>query len=474
MNTAACTQPTILVVDDHPNMLRLLCKVLRPDGRVLTASSGDEAIQVLQRESVDVVLADLRMPGTDGLAVLRACRQLRPRTQFILMTAYASVPTAVEALRLGAFDYLTKPVDPELARTTVMRAIGRVAQPTDAAPASGELLPGLLGASAPMTELTALVRKFAASEATVLLLGETGTGKELVARATHRLSGRASGPFVPINCAALPAELLESELFGFARGTFTGAARERPGLFEEATGGTLFLDEIGEMPTVLQAKLTRALEERAIRRLGEARERPVNVRLVAATHRDLEAMVEAGDFRADLWYRLNVAVVRIPPLRERAGDIELLASRFLKASGGTRSEQLVGFTRAALDALQRYGWPGNVRQLRSAIDRACAVASASRIDLGDLPAEVCGAFGPSEQDIADQTWSEVLEATRAATARRYLQAVLDRHDGRVADAAVHAGIERESFYRLMRKYGVAAPISDSGSPHTPRGRNSGG
>jgi two-component system response regulator HydG len=389
--------------------------------------------------------------------VLKRCKALRPAAEFILMTAYASVPTAIEALRLGAYDYLTKPFEPEAARAAVLRAIGRAATPLPE-PSAGapreEVLPGMLARSAAMRELGSLVGRVAESDATVVLLGETGTGKELVARALHRLSPRSSQRFVAVNCAAIPAELLESELFGYVKGSFTGAAADRAGLFEEADRGTLFLDEIAEMRLSLQAKLTRALEERAVRRLGDSSERPADARVVAATHRDIEGMVADRSFREDLWYRLNVAVLRIPPLRARKDDIELLASHFLRERSPTRGRKIIGFTRAAISAMEMYEWPGNVRQLRSAVERACVVSTHERIDVGDLPPEVIGAAPRERVGLADLTWSEAVEQGRIATARGYLEEVLRRHGGRVPEAAAHAGVERESFYRLLRRYGV--------------------
>jgi two-component system response regulator HydG len=379
------------------------------------------------------------------------------------MTAYASVPTAVQALRAGAYDYLTKPFDPETARAVVLRALGRAAaQAPPGGEASADVLPGVVGRSQSMRDMATLVQRFALSDATVVLLGETGTGKELVARAIHALSPRAERRFVAVNCAAIPAELLESELFGYARGSFTGAARDRAGLFEEADKGTLFLDEIAEMRLSLQAKLTRALEERAVRRIGESRERPVDVRLIAATHRDVEAMVQSGAFRDDLWYRLNVASVHIPPLRDRREDIELLSLHFLRESAAIApNRRIVGFSPPALDVLTAYDWPGNVRQLRAAIERACLVASRERIEAGDLPPEVTGSIGAHNTDLASMPWSEAIETARAEVARQYLEAVLKRHGGRVAEAAAHAGVERESFYRLMRRYGVHGAEEDT-------------
>ena len=472
------TRPIVLVVDDKPNMLRLMSKVLRDEARVHTAERGQQAISILESEPVDVVLCDLRMPDMDGIKVLEASKRLRPRSEFILMTAYASVPTAVDALRLGAYDYLTKPFDPETARAVVLRALGRLAsvdQPGGAAErtAAGEVLPGVLAVSTVMRNLAELVHRVADSEATVVLQGETGTGKERLARAIHRLSPRAAQRFVAVNCAAIPAELLESELFGYTKGAFTGAIRDHAGLFEEAHAGTLFLDEIGEMHLPLQAKLTRAFEERAIRRLGEPVERSVDVRLIVATHRDLEAMVKAETFRQDLWYRLNVAVIRIPPLRDRPEDVELLAVHFLRErSPAGRDLKVTGFSEGAIEAMKRYDWPGNVRQLRAAVERASIVAAGERIGLSDLPPEIAASSTATpfvSTDLTSLTWTQAIEKGREEVARRYLEEVLRKYDGRVAEAAAHAGVERESFYRLMRRYGVDADIRRSR-----RGPGSGG
>jgi two-component system response regulator HydG len=287
-------------------------------------------------------------------------------------------------------------------------------------------------------------------------MGETGTGKERIARAIHALSPRSSQRFVAVNAAAIPSELLESELFGYMRGSFSGAARDRAGLFEEAHKGTLFLDEIGEMRPSLQAKLTRAIEERAVRRLGDSRERAVDVRLIAATHRDLAAMVKSGGFREDLWYRLNVAMIQVPPLRERREDIESLASHFLRELAGTMPDRPVeGFTKETMALLQRYSWPGNVRQLRAAVERARVVGNGALVEADDLPAEVLSMDEALRvPDFASLPWQEAMDQARDEAARRYLAAVLKRSGGKVAAAAQHAGVERESFYRLLRKHSV--------------------
>ena len=461
MSSPDARRSTVLVVDDKKNMLSLMKKVLRDDARVLTAERGLDALRILEAEPVDVVLCDLRMPDTDGVEVLKLCKRVRPQAEFILMTAYASVATAVEALRLGAYDYLIKPFDPQAGRAVVLRAMGRAAtsMPGHASDNGGdEVLPDMLARSPKMRELSELVKRFASSDATVLLLGETGTGKERVARALHRLSQRSSQRFIAVNCAAIPAELLESELFGYTKGSFTGANKDRLGLFEEAHKGTLFLDEIGEMRLSLQAKLTRALEERAIRRLGESKERKIDVRVITATHRDIEAMAQNESFREDLWYRLNVAVIRIPPLRERREDIELLATHFLRELPPMRDSRLVGFTPAAIEAMERYDWPGNVRQLRGAVERASVVSTAERIDVGDLPPEVVRVAGSrvSNTSLGALTWADAQQQGRREIARRYLKEVLRRHDGQVGEAATHAGVERESFYRLLRRYGIQA------------------
>lgn len=457
------SKPHVLVVDDSKNMVRLLEKVLRHDVTVHAATSGTEAMGILEKQPVSVVVSDLKMPDVDGIQVLRTCKRLQPEAEFILVTAYASVPTAIEAMREGAYDYVQKPFEPDALRAVVLRALGR-SVPSNGSPNGSadrqeppiEVLPGLYGRSLPIRQLASLVQRVAASDATVLILGETGTGKERVARAIHSLSPRSRERFVAVNCAAIPADLLESELFGYAKGAFTGAARERAGLFEEADQGTLFLDEIGEMRPSLQAKLTRAAEERSVRRLGEANERALDVRLVAATHRDLEAMVKAGTFREDLWYRLNVAVVRVPPLRARKDDVELLATHFLRERAAL-SPQARGsaFTPEAMEALKSYAWPGNVRQLRSAVERASIESGDPELNVHHLPPEVTATeILQPRGNFSDLPWHEAIELGRREAGQRYLQAVLKRFGGRIGEAAAHAQVERESFYRLLRKYGV--------------------
>jgi two-component system response regulator HydG len=451
-------KPNILVVDDRENMLHLIDKVLRGDAVIRTASSGAEAVQILEARRVAAVVCDLRMPDMSGIDVLRISKRLQPAAEFVLMTAYASVPTAIEAMREGAYDYVTKPFEPDNLRAIVLRALSRAAISGggEDGGAAEEVLPGLVGRSEPMRQLGERVRRVATSDAATLILGETGTGKERIVRAIHELGPRARERMVSVNCAAIPAELLEREIFGHARGAFTGAQNERAGLFEEAELGTLFLDEIGEMRLSLQAKLTRAIESRAIRRLGESKERPINVRLVAATHRNIEAMVRAGSFREDLWYRLNVALIRVPSLRERRDDITLLALHFLRERvAALRKSVSEPISEAALAALRDYAWPGNVRQLRSAIERASIEAGDDTIDVYHLPPEVTSTGAPElGASLASMKWHDAIELGRREAGRQYLQAVLERCGGRIAEAALHAGVERESFYRLLRRYGV--------------------
>ena len=452
-------RPRILVVDDKANMLGLFSKILRDVGEVVTADGGRRGIEKLDAERFDVVVTDIRMPDLDGREVLRHARALPKPPEVILMTAFATLETAIEALRLGAFDYLTKPFDPDAAREVVERALAkRGVEPKKSNVASSvDRWEGLVGRSPAMAEVFRLLERVAPSDASILLIGESGTGKELLARAVHARSTRASRRFVAVNCAAIPSTLMESELFGYAKGAFSGATSARAGLFEEADGGTLFLDEIGDMRRTLQAKLTRALEARAIRRVGESHERAVDVRVVSATHRDLPAMIAQGAFREDLFYRLHTCMVRVPPLRERGDDIPLLIEHFLSARAGVTSK-VYELAPSARDALVAYAWPGNVRELRSAIERAALLAEDGVITPAHLPPEIAResthAAPDSAADLASLTYREAVERTRTDGIRRYLEALLRRYGGNVVAAAQHADVERESFYRLCRRHGL--------------------
>ena len=455
-------KPTVLVVDDKANMLALLTKILGKSARVLTARGVRTALQVLESESVTVVLCDLRMNDGDGLEVLRAVRSRWPGVPFILMTAYATVPTAIQAIREGAYDYVTKPFDPDELRSLVFRAAAEaVVLEGTPQPLEATGFGAMVGRSPAMQSVYQMIDRVAPTDATVLILGETGTGKELVARAVHERSSRSSSRPIAVNCAAIPRSLMESELFGHARGAFTGAMADRAGLFEDANGSTLFLDEIGELRPTVQATLTRMLEERAVRRIGETRERKIDVRVIAATHRDLRAMIKAGAFREDLWFRLNVCVIELPPLRNRAEDIPILAQRFLAERAPQGRVVATRFSHGAMSALQAYRWPGNVRELKSAVERAAILETTGEIQVESLPPEVVSSSplrltSASDVDLAQLTYRDAVDASREETNRRYLEAVMRRFRGDVSKAASHAGVERESFYRLLRRCGISA------------------
>ncbi len=451
----------VLVVDDKENMLKLFARILGDGYELSTAAEGDRALALVGAQEFDVVVTDLRMPGADGFEVLKAVKARSPDTEVVMMTAYATVADAVEAMKQGAYDYLTKPFDPDAAALVISRAVERKRLREQAASLRRELegvfsFHSLVGKSAAMREVYRLLEQASGLDITVLLTGETGTGKELAARAIHYHSGRKERRFVPVNCGALPAELVESELVGHARGSFTGATGAKAGLFEEASGGTLFLDEVGELPLPVQVKLNRALQEREIRRVGDNAPVKVDVRVIAATHRDLKAEAAAGRFREDLFYRLHVFPVRLPPLRERREDIPLLAAHFLEKHARAFQRQVSGFTPEALRTLTGYSWPGNVRELENAVERAVAVAPGTEVDRRDLPGEVReaqpGALPP--EVLAGMPYREAVNVARDRVSRDYLVALMREFGGNVTRAAERAGVERETLHRLLKRYGV--------------------
>ncbi len=451
----------VLVVDDKENMLKLFAKILGEGYELSTASDGGRALALVGAQEFDVVVTDLRMPDADGFEVLKAVKARAPDTEVVMMTAYATVADAVEAMKQGAYDYLTKPFDPDAAALVVARAVERKRLREQAASLRRELegvfsFHNLVGKSPAMREVYRLLEQAAGLDITVLLTGETGTGKELAARAIHYHSGRKERRFVPVNCGALPAELVESELFGHARGSFTGATGAKAGLFEEASGGTLFLDEVGELPLPVQVKLNRALQEREIRRVGDNAPIEVDVRVIAATHRDLKAEAAAGRFREDLFYRLHVFPVRLPPLRERREDVPLLAGHFLEKHARAFRREVSGFTPEAVRTLTGYPWPGNVRELENAVERAVAVAAGPEVDVRDLPPELKGTPEgalPAEV-LARMPYREVVESARDRVSREYLVALMREFGGNVTRAAERAGVERESLHRLLKRYGI--------------------
>jgi two-component system response regulator AtoC len=452
----------VLVVDDKENMLKLFAKILADGYRVATASDGSLALSLVATEEFDVVVTDIRMPGADGFEVLKAVKARSPSTEVVMMTGYATVGDAVQAMKLGAYDYLEKPFDPDAAGLVVARAAERKRLRDEAASLRRELegvhaFHNLVGKSPKMREVYRLLEQAAGLDITVLLGGETGTGKELAARAIHYHSSRKERRFVAVNCGALPPDLVESELFGHARGAFTGATSAKPGLFEEAGGGTLFLDEVGELPLPTQVKLNRALQEKEIRRVGDNAPSKVDVRVIAATHRDLKAEVQAGRFREDLYYRLHVFPVRLPPLRERLEDVPLLAAHFLEKHSRAMRRELGGFEPEALRVLTSYAWPGNVRELENAVERAVAVCTGAAIRERDLPAELSQAPAAGQLPgavLASMPYREAVEQAHDRISREYLVALLREFQGNVTKAAARAGMERESLHRLLKKHGL--------------------
>lgn len=448
----------VLVVDDEPNMLRTVETILRSEGyEVLLAATGRTALETLEREPVQVVLTDARMPSPDGFALLEQIRRRYPRVAVVMMTAYATPKLAVQAIKAGAADYLPKPFDPE----ELLHVLGTVVRDR-LLEEENRLLKGmlscrftvedLLGDSPAMREIRELIRVTAPTDATVLLLGESGTGKEMAASALHRGSARAAGPFIGINCAAIPENLLESELFGHEKGAFTGAVRQRIGRFEEANGGTLFLDEIGDMSPQLQSKLLRVLEERRFQRVGGSETIQVNVRLIAATNRDVREALASGRLRADLYHRLNVVQIKFPPLRERPEDIEPLARHFLRQYADALGKRITGFTEAALDQLRRYPWPGNVRELRNAIERAVIVETEPLVRVQSLPASLIEA----EPAVGAETASIPgnLEEAVAQYERQLIERALRQHRGRINETAAALGITRHALRYRMQKLGM--------------------
>ena len=445
----------ILVVDDEPAQRELVGGFLGKHGfQVTEAADGRRALARFREELFDLVLTDQRMPDLSGLEVLAGVRAITPGAAVIIMTAYGTIETAVSAIKAGAADYLVKPVnlDELLHRIHQVRERQRLLtenRELREALAGRHRLEGIIGESGQMQEVFSLVRRVAPSDATVLIRGESGTGKELIAKAIHFASSRATGPLVKVNCAALPESLLESELFGHEKGAFTGAVAARKGRFELADGGTIFLDEVGDLPPGVQVKLLRVLQEREFERVGSSRPVAVNVRLLAATHRDLEALVRDGRFRDDLYYRINVVTISLPPLRERREDLPLLIDQFLKASADKNSRIVQGLTREAREALLRYDYPGNVRELENLIERAVVLSRGDVIGIGDLPLPLHEAPHEPEERAGLLAAVEGLE-------RRMIRDALVRADGIQTRAADLLGISERVLRYKLRKYGLGS------------------
>jgi DNA-binding NtrC family response regulator len=439
----------LLVVDDDQEFRETLAsRFARTGFEVRSAASGEEALGLAQRREFDVAVFDMMMPGMSGLELLKRFKTDHPDCEVILLTGQGSIETAVEAMKLGAYDYLQKPfplkdLEVVAGKACERRRLRKENTQLKVLLERSRPMADMIGRSPAMQEIFRLVERAGPSEKAILIQGESGTGKELVARALHRHSKRAEKPMVVINCAALPEALLESELFGHERGAFTGAVAAKPGLFEVADGGTLFIDEIGELPGSLQAKLLRVLEDGSLRRIGSVQERRVSVRLLAATNRNLAQEVQASRFREDLFYRINVMSLELPPLREREGDIPLLVSHFL--GPGWEIEP------AALESMKRYSWPGNVRQLINALERAKILAESETIRLQDLPKEVVAPTAPPRIGSGPAITTDDL----ASIQRGKVVEVLRRVSGNKSKAARALGIDRRKLYRLLEKYAIA-------------------
>jgi DNA-binding NtrC family response regulator len=460
---ADVTRARILIVDDEPDMVDNCARLLGRAGHdCITATDPARALALLESDRPDLLLTDLKMPGMDGMELMRHAHEIDPTLPVIVITGFATIESAVAAVKDGAFDYLPKTFSLDQLRISVDRALRHRELAQENRNLKSQLqstlgFENIIGRSPAMMRVFEIVKKAARSEANILVVGESGTGKELVARAIHANSPRAAQPFVPVDCAALPDNLLESELFGHEKGSFTGALRSKPGLMELAHRGTLFLDEIAELPMALQSKLLRALQERQIRRVGGTSEITVDARVVSATNRNLREAIAKNEFREELYYRINVITIELPPLRERQGDLLLLAHAFLKRYGQGRVSAIDD---AAMAALEAYPWPGNVRELQNVIERACALADGAAITLRELADYVVDRTPPAAAPASSDTglaadglslaeardrWMKTLESA-------YLRDLLARHGGNISAAAKAAGVDRKTFHRLVSKY----------------------
>ncbi len=447
----------IVIVDDDRDLLKLLAAGLkRRDFEVVSAATADEGFAWLSRpERTHAVVTDLNMPNVNGLEFCRRVVENRPDVPVLVITAFGSLDTAVQAIRAGAYDFLTKPFELDSLELALDRAITHYSLKEEVkqlrlaarAPAGSELR----GESPAIASVRRLVEDAAATGTTVLITGETGTGKEVVARAIHQASSRSGGPFIAINCAAMPETMLESELFGHVKGAFTDAHQARTGLMVQAGGGTLFLDEIGDMPPSLQPKLLRALQERTVRPLGANEEQHVDVRVIAATHRDLESAVEEKAFRSDLYFRINVLQISLPPLRARGGDVLQLAQHFLASFAARTGKAVEGIAPAAAEKLLVYDWPGNIRELQNCIERAVAVARTSLITPEDLPEKI-RSYQRSHVLVASDDPSELVPMDEVE--RRYILRVMEAAGGNRTLAASILGFDRKTLYRKLQNYGV--------------------
>ncbi|HPF98958.1 MAG TPA: sigma-54 dependent transcriptional regulator [Kiritimatiellia bacterium] len=456
-------KPLILIVDDEKNTREGLARALRRNYDILLAESGTSAMALLGEHNVDVMLSDVRMPGMDGLTLMQRALARTPAPVCILLTAYGNIETAVEAMKRGAYDFLTKPVHLDRLELLLQRALRGREMETENRRLHEQLdakfgMESMIGQSPAMREVFDTIRQVAPSRATVLIQGESGTGKELVAQAIHRMSAQARGPFVPVHCAALAHNLLESELFGHEKGAFTGAAERRRGRFELADGGTLFLDEIGEIDPNTQVKILRVLEERKFERVGGQDTVDVDVRLIAATNRDLKKLVEEGRFREDLFYRLYVMVIHLPPLRERPGDVPLLVQQFLTTLARENNKAISGITPEAMELLAAYPWPGNVRELRNAMERMVVLCRGDKLSVRDIPAQLKAALPHRPAATAGA------ELSLQDAEKRMIADALKHHAGNRTKAAAQLGISRRTLHRKLNEYGLREKDADNTPP----------
>jgi two-component system response regulator AtoC len=462
----------VLIVDDEPNLRKILSAQLTRDGYdVLTAEDGEQGLHLLREHHIDLVITDLKMPKVDGMTLLKRALEEDPELPIVLITAHGTIDTAVEALKRGAFDFVTKPFDKDEVRQIVAKALKtRELRGADATPARTAARFGIIGSSQGIAELYAILERVADTPTTVLITGESGTGKELVARALHEHSSRKEKPFIKVNCAAIPKELIESELFGYERGAFTGAVASKPGRFELANGGTLFLDEIGEIPIEMQVKLLRALQESEFERVGGIKTIRVDVRLVAATNRDLKKLIATGVFREDLFYRLNVVPIRLPALRERPGDIPLLVEHFLTKFNERLRKKVEGVEPDATDVLVKYPWPGNIRELENVIERAVLFCDASKLHATDLPPDVRGIPAIAnvplpEADLqvalaGEGGLKEHVKVAMSRLERELVSRALKQTNGNVTHAARLLKISRKGLQLKMKELGLREGSGD--------------
>jgi DNA-binding NtrC family response regulator len=451
----------ILVVDDEAAQCRLLAETLQREGYPAQAvTDPQEALALLKRDHFDIIITDQRMPTMSGIDCIQAARRIDPDITAIIVTAYATIETAVKAMKLGAFDFLTKPIDVEhllvlLSKAVEQRQLIRENRLLREQIQERQALPGIIGQSPAMQEVFSIIQRVAPTTATVLIRGESGTGKELIAKALHFHSPRRDRPFIAVHCAALPETLLESELFGHEKGAFTGAVRARDGKFQAAHGGTLFLDEIGELSPSVQVKLLRFLQERTFERLGSNRSQQVDVRLVAATHRDLEQAIKNGAFREDLYYRLNVVSLQIPPLRERRQDLAALIDHFLSHYTQANHRDIQGYSRECYDALLRYDFPGNVRELENIVENAVVLSRGTHLSVADLPPALRISTAPGTTSL--NSTQETLPDLLARIERERIVHALEQHDFVQTHAAEALGIHERVLRYKMKKYSLEAP-----------------